>query len=157
MSACVGCEVSKELLPCPFCSSAPLWVPGERHVMCKRCLASAPPTWWNRRPDSPEVAQLRADWRFYHKAFIQLADALDGVSTDDTGRIGEVKPVDELVATIKQLQRNSADEGRADYFASLLTRLLATRQGRTVGYEPPEVQALWRKVEKALEGKEGEK
>lgn len=48
-------------------------------------------------------------------------------------------------------------EGRADYLESLMTRLLATRQGRTVGYEPPELQALWRKVEKALEGKEGAK
>lgn len=48
-------------------------------------------------------------------------------------------------------------EGRADYFAALLTRLLATRQGRTVGYEPPEVQALWREVEKALDYKEGAK
>lgn len=41
-------------------------------------------------------------------------------------------------------------EGRADYFAALLTRLLATRQGRTVGYEPPEVQELWRKIESAI-------
>lgn len=39
----------------------------------------------------------------------------------------------------------------------LMRSLLSTRQGRTVGYEPPEVQALWRKVEKALEGKEGAK
>lgn len=48
-------------------------------------------------------------------------------------------------------------EGRADYFESLLTRLLATRQGRTVGYEPPEVQALWREVATVLEAKEGAK
>lgn len=40
-------------------------------------------------------------------------------------------------------------EGRADYLEALLTRLLATRQGRTVGYEPPEVQALWREVDEA--------
>lgn len=98
--------VSEELLPCPFCSSAPLWLPGERHVICEKCHASAPPTWWNRRPDSPEVAQLRADWRFYRKGFIELADALGGVSWDDTGRIGDVMSAEELLAVIKQLQKN---------------------------------------------------
>lgn len=99
--------MSCEPFPCPFCSSAPLWLPGERHVICEKCLASAPPTWWNRRPDSPEVAQLRADWRFYRKGFIQLADALGGVSRDDAGRIGDVMSAEELLAVIKQLQRNA--------------------------------------------------
>lgn len=99
--------MSCEPLPCPFCSSAPLWLPGERHVICEKCLASAPPTWWNRRPDSPEVAQLRADWRFYRNGFIQLADALGGVSRDDAGRIGDVMSAEELLAVIKQLQRNA--------------------------------------------------
>lgn len=170
--------MSKELLPCPFCGGSAGSPVCTQYMPqpCAECGARGPltengATAWNRRTYAPGVSALRealentrvrlihtrTDYVFYKKSFMELAEALGGVSTDDTGRIGEVMPVDELVDTIKQLQRNSVGEERADYFAALLTRLLATRQGRTVGYEPPEVQELWREVEKALEGKEGAK
>lgn len=155
--------MSKELLPCPFCGGDVEFDAFIGAVTCLGChvvVYALPRTLpvWNKRVNSPELSELKEAWAVVVEELgltSEFASASDHATICDALRELNALGAETLSAREDALYH----EGRADYFASLLTRLLATRQGRTVGYEPPEVQALWRKVEKAIkyDEKEGAK
>lgn len=112
---------------------------------------------WNAYQErANEIKRVREAWAVVVE---ELGLTSEFASDADHGKICDaLRELNALaLETLSAREDALRHEGRADYLESLMTRLLATRQGRTVGYEPPEVQALWRKVEKALEGKEGVK
>lgn len=142
MPARVGCEVIDRCAECGHLSN-------ECDAVMNTLVAEALSA---RR----EHAELKEAWTVVVE---ELGLTSEFASDADHGKICDaLRELNALaLETLSAREDALRHEGRADYFASLLTRLLATRQGRTVGYEPPEVQELWRKVEKAIEGKEGAK
>lgn len=115
------------------------------YFMPKRAIET-----WNRSQHlKREHASLKEAWVVVVE---ELGLTSEFASDADHGKICDsLRELNALAAeTLSAREDALRHEGRADYFASLLTSLLATRQVRTVGYEPPDVQQLWRKIEGAV-------